>query len=114
MTRRPRGILGPVTWLAATLVVLAVLGTAEAIIRHGLILAALFVVLPAAGYALGRRHGLRALRERSRYLPERLAEELAWYRRSLAELEEAAGRPLSAIIASYRRIQRRYSDGGRP
>jgi hypothetical protein len=96
-------------------VLIIMLGTAEALLRHSVVLVAGLVVLPAAAYALGRRHGLRALRARSRYLPERLAEELAWYRRSLAELEETAGRPLSAIIASYRRVQSHYqTPGDRP
>jgi hypothetical protein len=102
-----------VAWCAAAVLVLTLLGAAEAIVGHVLVLIALVVLLPVAAFLAGRWHGLRQLRERSRYLPERLAEELAWYRRSLAELEEAAGRPLSAIIGSYRRIHDRYDDGGR-
>lgn len=108
MSRGQRGILSLVSRFAAGIVVLAVLSTILAIVRHGLVLMVVLVPLTAAAFLAGRWYGLRALRGRSRELPERLAEELAWYRRSLAELEEAAGRPLSLIIASYRRVGRSY------
>jgi hypothetical protein len=114
MTRRNRTVRH-LAWCAAAVLLLTMLGAAEAIVGHGLVLIALVVLLPVAAFLAGRWHGLRQLRERSRYLPDRMAEELAWYRRSLAELEEAAGRPLSAIIASYRRVQSRYqAPGDRP
>lgn len=101
-------------WLLIVSAALSVFGAVEAILRHGLVLMVVVIPATAAAYLAGRRHALRELRNRSRELPERLVEELAWYRRSLAELEEAAGRPLSVILASYRRVGRRYRTPGGP
>ena len=99
-------------WWLALMAVVLVLGAAEAIVSHGLVLAVLLVLLPAGGYLLGRRHGGRRIRHLDqRPARERAGDELARLRAAVADLEDAAGRPLAVITASYRRIQRHYGGG---
>jgi hypothetical protein len=87
---------------------ITVLGAAEALLRHPLGQVAAMVGLPIAAYLLGRRSGRRSVARAG----TSLATELAALRSQVAELEDAARRPLAAILASYRRIQSNYQDGG--
>lgn len=76
------------------------LAAAEAIVSHGAGLAVVIVALPVAAYLVGRRQSrLSATRPAvQRDNPARA--ELARLRADVAELEDAAGRPLDAILAS--------------
>ena len=105
MSARRRTRIHPVTALAA-LVVLAV------ILAHPLLDAAV------AGLA-----ALWLLRDRITGLPQaarlrrqvaKLEADAARHDQLLDELEDAAGRPAEAVIASYRHLQARYDTKGRP
>lgn len=57
----------------------------------------------SAALVVGRQLGRRGAQVGSN-----AARELAQLRAAVDDLQDAAGRPLSAIIASYRRVQQRY------
>jgi hypothetical protein len=108
---RRRSSLRAFVWFALAVVVITMLAAAEALVRHSLGQVAVVVLLPVAGYVLGRWQGSRRGRPRqldTRPARERAADELARLRALVADLEGAAGRPAEAIVASYRAIQRRY------
>ncbi len=112
MVNRRRSSLRAFAWWLPLMACLLVLAAAEVIVSHGVVVAVLLVALPPAGYALGRRHGGRRIRHLDqRPARERAGDELARLRAAVADLESAAGRPLAAITASYRRIQRNYRGG---
>ncbi len=109
MTRRStRNSSGAGGALAVFLIVAAVAAAAQ-MLQHALVQVLAAVAIAAAGYGLGRRSRTGQPR------PPRGAQtraELARLRAEVAELEHAAGRPLTTITASYRHIQRQYRAGG--
>ena len=76
---------------------------AEYVIRHGLLLALAVIAAVAVAHGLGRHQG----RAGARKAATRRLEDA----RQVAEPEDAAGRSLDEIVASYTTIQRRYSGG---
>ena len=117
MNTRRRSSVRAIAWSVLASVLIFAVGTAEAILRHPAGQAAALVLLPIGAYALGRWHGRRRAAPRhldQRAAHERAADELARLRAAVADLEDAAGRPVAAIAASYRRIQRQYREGTRP
>ena len=112
MTRsRKRGSKGMPLWLALViLAAMAAIGAAWWLMIHLAALAGFAVILSAAFY-VGRRYERRravgpqpAPKARVTPAPNPAADQIA-------HLEQLAARPISAIIASYETIQRRY--GGR-
>jgi hypothetical protein len=107
---RQRSSARALIWGVLAFALLALLGAAEALLRHSAGEVIVIVVLPVAAFLLGRRSGFRP----GRVLPrrDRNRAELAELRGQVAELEDAAGRPLAAIVASYRCVQGLYRAGG--
>ena len=111
------------------LAVLAGVAWVVFILAHILVLV-LTVAAVVAAYRLGRLRGTRAqvtsgspgcdpkVIQGHAVDPEReraaqLEAELSRVRQLVADIEDAAGRPVEAIIASYRHIQRQYKTGDR-
>jgi hypothetical protein len=90
----------------------AIVGAVADILQRGLGQLVVGGLLAAGGYMLGRRAGRRPEQPRvhSACRDETQAE-LARLRADVAELEDAAARPLSAIVASYQHIAGRYRNG---
>jgi hypothetical protein len=112
MTRK-RSSARTLIWGALAFALLALLGAAEALVRHSAGEVAVILLLPVAAFLVGRRSGFRPARA-PRALPrrDRNRADLAELRGQVAELEDAAGRPLAVILASYRRIQGQNRAGG--
>lgn len=97
----------PVPAVTAGLAVIAAMGLlalSEAVVTHAVVFVPLAAAAAVIAYVLGRVHGSRRpfRRDRARRLAEsqRLGQ--------LTELERLAGRPVDAMIASYRTIQGQY------
>lgn len=100
-----------VAWAIPVYGVLVILGLAEELLHHSWAVALL--MLPVGGWLLGRRAAARSgwVLPSRRQRRDRNRAQLTELRAQIAELEDAAGRPLTAITASYRLIQRKYRGG---
>jgi hypothetical protein len=90
-----------VLWLVFC-AVMAVVGLADEIIRHAVLLVPLAIAATVSAYLLGHRHGSGA---RSQVARRR---EDSGLQRKITELEKLAGRPIDVMIESYRRAQGQY------
>jgi hypothetical protein len=103
---RKHSTIAAVAWYLAAVAIIAMLAVADDLIRHGMLVLAATLAVPAGFYA-GRRSGRIAdRRAATRRLEDSQREQL------VAELETLAHRSLEEITASYRVIARRH--GGQP
>ena len=61
-TRRKAGDLVKFAWFALAIIIISVIGLADEVIRHAVILVPVAIAALAGGYLLGRRHGRRPRR----------------------------------------------------
>jgi hypothetical protein len=102
-----------VAWSVSAFLAVAVLAAADDVLRHDLGQLAAAVLIGAGGYVAGRRRRRISWPGRVPDPERHELVELAELRRQVAELEDAAGRPLAAITATYRHLQRRYDTPAR-
>ena len=118
--RRGRSSAKAVAWWMAAMVVVLILAAAEAIVAHTVVLVLMAGAAVAGAYVLGRLQGragargasgagqLRAERNDLRRQVVKLEADAARHDELVDALEDAAGRPIEAIIATYRLVQRQY------
>ena len=96
------------SWWLLAMVLIGAVSVAGDVVEHAIVFVPLAALAVAAGYVIGRRHGSRnpTGRDRARRAADtrRLAQ--------LADLEQMAGRPVEAMLDSYRAIQRQYRKTG--
>lgn len=107
-----RHSLPALVWAVSAVLLISILGVAREILHHALGQAAAAVVIAVGAYALGRRRGRESHGRDCRPVSERAAGELARLRAVVEDLEDVAGRPVAAIMASCRHIHRQYRGGG--